>query len=197
MRCLHYPISITTNWWPSVDARLMVISRMGPWPCHFLYCPQSLPIHWFQITVSKSLTNYLIYKTNNLWGSSDTHFQNGEVNVLLALLLKRLPICWLLITASISLSNYLTYITKKHWRSVDDQFTVVETSTLTIFQIKAAQLQLWVNAVAQPLDYTRCNAQNRWCSVDALLMLMFRCSDIDSNRISHKGSQYFNYGWML
>jgi len=28
-------------------------------------------------------------------------------------------------------------------------------------------LQLWINAVAQPLDYTRCNTQNRWRSVDA------------------------------
>ena len=28
-------------------------------------------------------------------------------------------------------------------------------------------LRLWVNAVAQSLDYTRCNTQNRWRSVDA------------------------------
>jgi len=34
---------------------------------------------------------------------------------------------------------------------------------------------LWVNAIAQPLDYTRCNIENCWRSVDALLMLCW-CS---------------------
>jgi len=34
---------------------------------------------------------------------------------------------------------------------------------------------LWVNAVAQPLNHIRCNTQDCWCSVDALLMLCW-CS---------------------
>ena len=66
--------------------------------------------------------------------------------------------------------------------------------TLTILQMKAAKLRLWVNAVAQPLDYTRCNAQDCQCSAVALLTLIVRCSDIDSNHISQKGGQYFDYG---
>jgi len=87
MRRLHYPICITRNWWPSVDARLTVISRMGLWLCHFLYWLQWLPIRLLRITVSNSLTKYLIYQTNDLWGSIDAHFRDGELNVLLPLLL--------------------------------------------------------------------------------------------------------------
>jgi len=30
---------------------------------------------------------------------------------------------------------------------------------------------LWISAIAEPLDYTRCNTQNRWHSVDNLLTL--------------------------
>ena len=38
-------------------------------------------------------------------------------------------------------------------------------------------LWLWVNAIAPLLDYTRCYAQNRWCSVNALLRLRWRSVD--------------------
>ena len=38
-------------------------------------------------------------------------------------------------------------------------------------------LWFWVNAIALPLDYTRCNTQNCWCSVDALLTLCWRSVD--------------------
>jgi len=71
MRCVHYPICITTNWWPSVDAGLTDIVRMGPWPCHFLFCAYWVVIHRLWIAASKSLTNYLIYKTKNCGGSID------------------------------------------------------------------------------------------------------------------------------
>jgi len=33
---------------------------------------------------------------------------------------------------------------------------------------------LWVNAIAQPLNHTRCNTQDCWCFVDALLTLCWR-----------------------
>jgi hypothetical protein len=36
---------------------------------------------------------------------------------------------------------------------------------------------LCVNAVAQSLDYTRCNTQDCWCSLDALLMHCWRSVD--------------------
>jgi len=71
MWCLHYPICITSNWLPSVDAGLTDIVRMAPWPWHFLFCTNWLALHWLQIAASKSLPNYLIYKTNNCGGSID------------------------------------------------------------------------------------------------------------------------------
>jgi hypothetical protein len=48
------------------------------------------------------------------------------------------------------------------WRS----FWGVTVSTNTMLPIKAAIPRCWINAVAQPLDYTWCNTQNRWRSVD-------------------------------
>ena len=71
MRCLHYPLCITRPWWPSVDAGLMDIVRMAPWPCHFLFSAYWVTIHWLWIAASKSLTNYRIYKTRNCGGSID------------------------------------------------------------------------------------------------------------------------------
>jgi len=71
MRCLHHPIRITSNWWPSVDGGLTDIVRMAPWPSHFLYCTHWVAIHWSRIAASKSLPNYLIYKTKNYGGSID------------------------------------------------------------------------------------------------------------------------------
>jgi len=87
MWCLHYPICMTRDWWPSVDARLMVIFRTGLWLHNFLYCLKWLPISWWRITASRSLTNYLIRQMKTLWGSVDAHFQNAEVNASLTLLL--------------------------------------------------------------------------------------------------------------
>ena len=72
MLCLYYPICITSNWWPSVDAGLMDIVRMAPWPCHFLFGAYWVAIPWLWIAACKSLTNYLIYKTKNRGGSIDT-----------------------------------------------------------------------------------------------------------------------------
>jgi len=66
--------------------------------------------------------------------------------------------------------------------------------TITILQIKAAKCRSLVNAVAQPLDYTRCNAQNCQCSAVALLMLIVTCSNIDSKDISQQGGRYFDHG---
>jgi len=87
MRRLHYPICITRNWWPSVDAMLTVIFRMGLRPCHFLNWLQWQPIRLFCITVNKSLTNCLVYNTNNLWGSIDINFHNAKLILSLAHLL--------------------------------------------------------------------------------------------------------------
>ena len=61
------------------------------------------------------------------------------------------------------------------WCSVDALLThIFRWSDIDIDDIayKAGPiLQLCIKAVAQPLDYTRFNTQNSWCSVNALLTL--------------------------
>jgi len=81
MWCLHYPICITRNSWHSVYTQLTDNFGMGLWPYNFLFCQWWLAIRWLWITVSKSLTNYLIQKAKFGWGSIDAHFQNREVTV--------------------------------------------------------------------------------------------------------------------
>jgi hypothetical protein len=71
IRCLHYPICITSNWWPSVNAELTDIVRTAPCTCHFLFCTYWMVIYWLWIPASKSLTNYLIYKTKHCGASID------------------------------------------------------------------------------------------------------------------------------
>jgi len=71
MRCVHYLICVTTNWWSSVDAGLTDIVRMARRPCHFLFCAYWVAIHRLWIAASKLVTNYLIYKTKNCGGSID------------------------------------------------------------------------------------------------------------------------------
>jgi len=71
MRCLHYQICITSNWLLSVDAGLIDIVRMARWPRHVLIWAYWVAIYWLGIAASKSLTNYLIYKTKNCGGSID------------------------------------------------------------------------------------------------------------------------------
>jgi len=77
---------------------------------------------------------------------------------------------------------------------------------------------LWLCAVAGPLDYTWCNTQMHWHSVDtrltlcwisvdsllmlcwrsfnALLTLISRCKGVDRHDITYKGCQFLDYGLM-
>jgi len=89
MWSLHCPICIASNSWDSVNTQFTVNFKMGPWPYNFLFCQWWLAISWLWITVSKSLTNYLIQKAKLHWGSIDAHFQNGEATVPLAILMVR------------------------------------------------------------------------------------------------------------
>ena len=64
-----------------VDPPLTLIFRMRLLPCPFLLYLWRLPIHWSWITDSKSLSNYLAYKTRNRSRSIDSQYQNVAVTV--------------------------------------------------------------------------------------------------------------------
>jgi hypothetical protein len=58
---------------------------MGLWACQFLFLPWRLPVSWLGIIVSKSLPNWLSYKTKSHWRSVDPHFQDVAVTMLVSL----------------------------------------------------------------------------------------------------------------
>jgi len=215
MQCLDYPMRITRNWWPSVDTMLTVIFRMGLWPCHILHCVQWLPIRLLWITAHKSLTNYLIYKTKNLWGSIDAHFQDGEVNMSLALLLikaanmlvthnskhipfqlpylhyqKALTLCWWSVQGGNDVdTNYIAHI--------GGQTSIMgkcHSTTLGLYKMQHPKsLTLCWHSVDAVLTLCwRCVDTVLtlcWHCVDTLLTLMFRCSNRDNNDIAYNGGQ--------
>jgi len=80
----HWWITVLTIW-QIVDAPLTLMQRMERWPCCNLFCQWKMPIRPLCITTTKSLVNYLVYKTTNCWRSIDAHAQNGAVTVLLSL----------------------------------------------------------------------------------------------------------------
>jgi len=89
---------------------------------------------------------------------------------------KALTLCWhsvdtLLMLCWRSVDSLLT----RSWCSVDAHFEVQRYRHTQYCLWWLPILWLCINAVAQPLDYTRCNTQNRWRSVDNLLMLCW-CS---------------------
>ena len=71
---------------------------------------------------------------------------------------------------------------------------MVAASSLTILPKWLPILWLWVNVVAQPLDYARCKNKNHWHSIDAPLTLILGGSGIMTTNITNKGGQYFEYG---
>ena len=194
MRCLHYPICITRNWSPSVDAGLTDIVRIGLWPCPLLYCLQWLPIHWLRVTASESLTNYRIYKTKNLWGSIDTQFQNGEVNVLLALLL--IKAANMLVTHN---SKYIPFqLPYLHYQNALTlcwcSFSGAVTSTLTILPTKAANTWIMGKCCSTALGLYKMQHPNS-------LTLGWRSfpewgRDHVAFSFAHKGCQNVDYGQM-
>ena len=68
------------SWWGNK------VFRMRKWQCRIFLCLQKLRIGRLCITASKSISNYVTYKTKNCWSSVDAHFQNGAETVLLPLL---------------------------------------------------------------------------------------------------------------
>ena len=71
MWCLHYLICVASNRGLSVEAGLTDVVRMWLWLYHSILCAYWVAIRWLWIAVSKSLTNYLIYKTRNCGVSID------------------------------------------------------------------------------------------------------------------------------
>jgi len=69
-----------------VDAPLMLIARMGQWPCRLVFCQGRLPVRWLKIAATRSHFNYRTYKTRNDWRSSDADFQDGAGSMMLLLL---------------------------------------------------------------------------------------------------------------
>jgi len=130
-----------------INAPLRLMLRMWHWPCCCLFGLSKLPICWLWITATKSLFNYRIYKTKNLWWSIEAHTLNGAVTVLLSLCLQKLPICRLCIVVTKSPFNYHTYKTKNHWRSIDAHFQIVAgTVSLYLLPIKAANTSVMLNS---------------------------------------------------
>ena len=177
---------------------------MGLWPCHILYWLQWLAIRLLRITVSKFLTNSIMYKTNNLWDCIDAHVQNGELNVSLALLL--IKAANMLVTHNskhipfeLPYLNYEKALTLC-WRSVPNGSEIDNNHIAH----KGGQTLIMWKCHSKPLDQTRCNTQDCWRSVDAqlmlcwrsddtVLMLIFRWSDIEIDDIAYKGGQYPHY----
>jgi hypothetical protein len=90
------------------DALLTLIFRLGLWPCHLLFCIQSLPICWLWVNAIAQPLNHTRCNTQDCWCSVD------------ALLM----LCWRSVDALLTLC----------WRSLSGEAT----STLTILQIKEA-----------------------------------------------------------
>jgi hypothetical protein len=65
----------------------MLIFKIGPGVCRFLFGLETQPIHHLCITKDKSLSNCLTYKTKHRKSSIDTHFWNGAGTVSHSLLL--------------------------------------------------------------------------------------------------------------
>jgi len=218
MQCVHYPICITTNWWPSVDAGLTDIVRMAPWPCHFLFCAYRVAIHRLWIAASESLTNYLIHKSKNCGGSIDTW---GVVALTQTILPIKSANNSIMGTCRIQPLYYTRCNTQNYWRSVDAHFQPgAVTMSRSLLRITAANTLIMGNCrstalglykMQHPKSLTLC-----WHSVEAVLMLCWRCIDgqltlcwrsgdalltlslwcssIDTHNISYKGCQYFDYG---
>jgi len=69
-----------------IDPPLLLILRMGQWPCYSLCCLFKLLISRLCISSTKSPFNYRTYKNKNRWCSVDAHFQSVAVILSVSLL---------------------------------------------------------------------------------------------------------------
>ena len=182
MWCIHYPSCITRCSWHSVATQLTINFRMGPWRYNFLFCQWRLAIPWLWITVSKSLTNYLIQKAKFRWGSMDDHFQNVKVTVPLALLMikaatmfvihnrkhipfqspklhyqRSLTLCWHAVKGGSDIDT-------NHIANKGCQTSNIHTGRIATLGLYIMQCPKWLTLF--------------WYSVDALLRLCWRSVDV-------------------
>jgi len=77
-------------------------------------------------------------------------------------------LCWRPVDALLTLCwRSVDVLLTLCWRSVDAHFVVSQYRQTRYCLSRLPILRLRLNAVAQPLNCTRCNTQNRWRSVDA------------------------------
>jgi len=82
--------------------------------------------------------------------------------------LRLLTLCWCSVDALLTLCwCSVDALLMLCWRSVDAHCQVKWHQDWRFCLERQPILQLWANSVAHPLDYTRCNTQIRWRSVDA------------------------------
>jgi hypothetical protein len=124
-----------------VDALLTLISRLGLWPCRILFCSQSLPICWLCVNTVAQPLNRTRCNTQVYWHSVDD----------------LLMLCWCSVDARLMVC----------WRSVAAHCQVKWRRHERICLYRWPILWSWIDAVAQPLNVTWCNTQNRWRYVDA------------------------------
>jgi len=152
-----------------------------------------MPISWLWITASKSHTNYLVYMIHNLWCFCEAYFQNRPVTISVALLLINAGYIlvthnWMDIPLQLPCLHYQESLTLC-WCSVSGGCDI-NTNHIVY---NGGQTSIIDKCRRTALDYTTCSIQNCWRSVDALLMLIFRRSDIDTNHIFPKGGPYVHY----
>jgi len=148
-----------------VDGLLTPIFMMGQGTFLYLLSQWRRPILWLCIVRTKSLLNYLTYKTKNRWHSVDAHFQNGAGRLCLPLLPKnpantpfmnggnrsplRLPM--------MQYQNLLTLC----WRSYSGAYG-------SLFCVQSQPIPHgWMAVTDQRSEYTWCNTKNHWHPVDA------------------------------
>jgi hypothetical protein len=213
MRHLHYPICITRNWWPSVEAGSTDSIRIALWVCYILFWAYRVGICWLWIAVCKSLTNYLIYKTKtcgrsvDAWGvaalrqtilpiqAANTSIMGKCHSTALGLYkmqhTKLLTLCWRSFS-DWGWDHVAIYFAHNGYHSVNSKYMslqsprIIQDATLKIIHALLTLCWRYVDALL-----ILC-----WCCVDALLMLILRCSSIGTHDIAYKGCQYIDYGYM-
>jgi len=149
---LHSPCIIQEATEEIVDAVLTVILKQVWWPCHYHICKERLPIHSLRVYAVAKPFDYTWCNTHKRWHS---------LNTLLTL-------CWCSVDALLTRWwRAVDALLTRCWRSVDVHFEVQRYPHTQYCLYRLPILRLWINAVAQPLDYTRWNTRNRWRSVDA------------------------------
>jgi len=185
--------------WRSVDTHFVV-----QWYQHTRYCLYRLPILWLWINAVAQPLDYTRCNTRNRWRSVDAHFQTGAVTMspshlqrtaaymlimglcrsrAIGFHMMQLPKALTLCCHSVDTLLMLCWrsvdvLLMRCWHSDDAHFEVQQYRHTRYCLYRLPILRLWINAIAQPLDYTRCNTQNRWRSVDA----HFQCGAVTMSR---------------